>query len=65
MDWDPNQNQEGEMFEKFKNNLHNGAIVLLHDFDFGNINAKLKDLEQMIIYGKTKGYDFVNVQNIL
>jgi peptidoglycan/xylan/chitin deacetylase (PgdA/CDA1 family) len=65
MDWDPNQNQEGEMFEKFKNHLHNGAIVLLHDFDFGNINAKIKDLEQMIIYGKTKGYNFVNVQNVL
>ena len=64
MDWDPNQNQEGKMFSKFKKYFHNNAIVLLHDYDFGNVAAKYKDLEQMIIYGKTKGYNFVNVQNV-
>jgi peptidoglycan/xylan/chitin deacetylase (PgdA/CDA1 family) len=65
MDWDKTQNKEGEMFKKFKLNLHNGAIVLLHDFDFGNHTAKLKDLEQMIIYGKSKGYNFVTLEDIL
>ncbi len=65
MDWDPKQNTEGKMLEKFKDNLHNGAIVLLHDFDFGNAKAKLKDLEEIIKYGKSLGYQFVNVKNVM
>jgi beta-galactosidase len=31
LDWDKSQNTEGKMFSKFKNELHKGAIVLLHD----------------------------------
>ena len=65
MDWDLTQNKEGEMFQKFKDYIHNGAIVLLHDFDFGNKDAKLKDLENMILYGKSQGYDFVTIDAIL
>ena len=64
MDWDKTQNSENELFEKFKNYLHNGAIVLLHDFDFGNWSAKLKALEKMITYGKSIGFSFVSVEDI-
>ncbi|MGZ0017623.1 polysaccharide deacetylase family protein [Yeosuana sp. AK3] len=64
MDWDKTQNSEDELFEKFKNHLHNGAIVLLHDFDFGNSSAKLKALGKMITYGKSIGFDFVDVEHI-
>jgi beta-galactosidase len=64
MDWDETQNTEDELFEKFKKYLHNGAIVLLHDFDFGNPDAKLKALEKMISYGKSIGFNFVDVEHI-
>lgn len=64
MDWDTTQNREGEMFEKFQTNIHNGAIVLLHDFDFGNVEAKLKDLEEMLKYGTSQGYSFVSINDI-
>ncbi|GAA4895853.1 hypothetical protein GCM10023311_20760 [Flaviramulus aquimarinus] len=64
MDWDKTQNSEDELFKKFKNHLHKGAIVLLHDFDFGNSKAKLKALEKMIIYGKSIGFNFVNIEAI-
>jgi len=65
MDWDSKQNQEGKMFEKFKKNIHNGAIVLLHDFDFGNPTAKLKDLEKMLNYGTSLGFKFVNIEDVM
>ncbi|WP_345276906.1 polysaccharide deacetylase family protein [Litoribaculum gwangyangense] len=65
MDWDKTQNDEGQMFEKFKNHIHNGAIVLLHDFDFGNPDAKLKDLEEILIFGKSKGFEFVSIEELL
>lgn len=64
MDWDKAQNSEDELFEKFKNYLHNGAVVLMHDFDFGNSSAKLKALEKMISYGKSIGFDFVKIEDI-
>lgn len=64
-DWDPNQNSEGEMFKKFKENIHNGAIVLLHDYDFGKPEAKLKDLEEIIRYGLSLGYQFVRIEDII
>jgi beta-galactosidase len=65
MDWDPNQNQEGEIFKKFKKYFHNNAIVLLHDYDFGNVAAKYEDLEKVLQYGKSLGYDFVTVDQII
>ena len=65
MDWDPTQNKEGAMFLKFKEFIHKGAIVLLHDFDFGNKDAKLRDLEKMIRYGKSIGFDFVSIEDIV
>ncbi|HSQ45310.1 MAG TPA: polysaccharide deacetylase family protein, partial [Lutibacter sp.] len=65
MDWDKTQNSEDEIFEKFKSSLHNGAVVLLHDFDFTNSNAQVKALEKIIVYGKSLGYTFVTVDEIL
>lgn len=61
MDWDKTQNSEDEIFEKFKSSLHNGVVVLLHDFDFTNSNAQIKALEKIIIYGKSLGFTFVTV----
>jgi peptidoglycan-N-acetylglucosamine deacetylase len=64
MDWDPKQNSDNLMFQKFKQHLHPGAIVLLHDFDYGNLNSKLKDLEKILKFGKSKGYKFVTVAQL-
>ncbi len=64
MDWDESQNSEDELFDKFKDHIHNGAIVLLHDFDFGNPKGKLNALERMLKYGKSQGYEFVTIANI-
>lgn len=64
MDWDPSQNNEGQLFQKFKEQIHPGAIVLMHDFDFGNLDSKLRDLEEMLKYGKSKGYKFVTVAEL-
>ena len=64
MDWDENQNIEDQLFDKFKTHLHNGAIVLLHDFDFGNPKEKLKALDRMLDFGKAHGYEFVTIANI-
>lgn len=64
MDWDPDENKEGLMFQKFKEHLHPGAIVLLHDYDFGNLDAKLNDLVRILKYGKRHGYTFVTVAEL-
>lgn len=64
MDWDKTQNTKDDMLQKFKTYLHNGAVVLLHDFDFGNADEKLIALEEMIRYGKSVGFKFVTVENI-
>jgi beta-galactosidase len=65
MDWDTAQNTEEALFQKFKNQLHNGAIVLLHDFDFGNPEGQLRALENMLAYGKSIGFNFVSVEEII
>lgn len=59
------ENSDDEIFEKFKSSLHNGAVVLLHDFNFTNSNAQIKALEKIIVYGKSLGYTFVTVDEIL
>jgi peptidoglycan/xylan/chitin deacetylase (PgdA/CDA1 family) len=64
MDWDPKENHEGQMFQKFKDQFHPGAIVLFHDYDYGNLDAKLKDLENILEYGKSQGYQFVTVDKL-
>lgn len=64
MDWDSDENKEGQMFQKFKDYLHPGAVILLHDYDFGNLDAKLKDLEKMIKLGKSMGYKFVSLTEL-
>jgi peptidoglycan/xylan/chitin deacetylase (PgdA/CDA1 family) len=65
MDWDTTQNTKEMLFQKFKNQLHNGAIVLLHDFDFGNLDGKLIALDKMLTYGKSLGFNFVSVEEII
>ncbi len=64
MDWDKTQNDGIDLENKFKNYLHPGAIVLLHDFDFGKSEQMLVALEKMILYGKSQGYTFVTIENI-
>ena len=63
-DWDPNENKDNQMFQKFKDNLHPGAIVLLHDADFGNVESKFKDVEKILKYGKSRGYQFVTLTEL-
>lgn len=64
MDWDKTQNDGIDLENKFKNCLHPGAIVLMHDFDFGKSEEMLVALEKMILYGKSQGYIFVTIDDI-
>lgn len=64
MDWDKTQNNGIDLENKFKNYLHPGAIVLMHDQDFGKSEQMLVALEKMILYGKSQGYTFVTIERI-
>ena len=64
MDWDKSQNEGIDLVNKFKNHLHPGAIVLMHDYDFGKSEEMLVALDNMILYGKSQGYVFVTIENI-
>lgn len=64
MDWDSTQNNGVDLEHKFKSNLHPGAIVLLHDYDFGKSEEMLLALEKMILYGKSQSYTFVTVEQL-
>ncbi|AUS04893.1 glycoside hydrolase family 2 TIM barrel-domain containing protein [Pseudotamlana carrageenivorans] len=64
-DWDVTKNSKDNLLEMFKNQLHNGAIVLLHDADYGRLEDKLVAIEQMIIYGKSKGFEFVSLKDVI
>lgn len=64
MDWDKTQNDGVDLENKFKNYLHPGAIVLMHDQDFGKSEQMLVALEKMILYGKSQGYTFVTIERI-
>jgi peptidoglycan/xylan/chitin deacetylase (PgdA/CDA1 family) len=64
MDWDKTQNDGIDLENKFKNYLHPGAIVLMHDQDFGKSEQMLVALDKMILYGKSQGYIFVTIENI-
>ncbi len=64
MDWDKTQNDGIDLENKFKNYLHPGAIVLMHDYDFGKSEEMLVALDKMILYGKSQGYKFVTIENI-
>lgn len=64
MDWDKTQNDGIDLENKFKDYLHPGAIVLMHDQDFGKSEEMLVALEKMILYGKSQGYRFVTIEEI-
>jgi peptidoglycan/xylan/chitin deacetylase (PgdA/CDA1 family) len=64
MDWDANQNTDDLMFQKFKEHIHPGAIVLMHDADYGNLDSKLKDLENILKFGINQGYEFVTIAEL-
>ena len=64
MDWDKNQNDGIDLENKFKDYLHPGAIVLMHDYDFGKSEEMLVALEKMILYGKSQGYTFVTIEKM-
>jgi peptidoglycan/xylan/chitin deacetylase (PgdA/CDA1 family) len=64
MDWDKTQNDGIDLENKFKIYLHPGAIVLMHDYDFGKSEEMLVALDDMIKYGKSQGYTFVTVETI-
>ncbi len=66
LDWDENQNSAAEIFQRFKDFLHPGAIVLLHDYDFGEPGSEMPEaLELIINHGKSLGYEFVTVEELL
>jgi len=64
MDWDKTQNDGIDLENKFKDYLHPGAIVLMHDQDFGKSEQMLVALEKMILYGKSQGYRFVTIEKM-
>ena len=64
MDWDKTQNDGIDLENKFKEYLHPGAIVLMHDYDFGKSDEMLVALEEMIKYGKSQGYTFVTIDKL-
>jgi len=64
MDWDETQNNGIDLENKFKEYLHPGAIVLMHDYDFGKSEEMLLALEKMIFYGKSQGYRFVTIEKM-
>ena len=64
MDWDESQNNGIDLENKFKDYLHPGAIVLMHDYDFGKSDEMLAALEKMIVFGKSQGYSFETIGNI-
>ena len=64
MDWDKTQNDGIDLENKFKDYLHPGAIVLMHDYDFGKSEEMLVALEKMILFGKSQGYTFVTIDKM-
>jgi len=66
LDWDVERNSANEIFERFQSAVYPGAIVLLHDMDFGNTAAeKLEGLERIIFYGRAEGYSFLTIPELL
>lgn len=61
LDWGATQNSSQEMFNRFKDYLHNGAVILIHDVDYESTEDLLTALDKMITYGKYLGYEFVTI----
>lgn len=64
MDLDKTQNDGDSLVNKFKAYQHTGAIVLMHDYDFGKSDKMLVALAEMILYGKSQGYTFMTIEDI-
>ena len=61
VDWDPNKQLGKEYsYNSFVNNLHNGAIVLMHSVSSSNKEA----LPSIIEYSLNNGYHFETVDKI-
>jgi peptidoglycan/xylan/chitin deacetylase (PgdA/CDA1 family) len=58
------QNDGQSIVNKFKAYQYTGAIVLMHDYDFGKSEEMQVALDKMILYGKSQGYTFVTIENI-
>jgi len=53
-----------EMVDFAKNNLHEEAILLFHDGG-GNREKTINSLKPIIDFYKSKGYDFVTVDELV
>lgn len=66
LDWDIERNSGVEIFNRFKKDIHPGAIVLLHDMDFDNsATEKLDGLDNIIRHAKSAGYSFATITEIM
>ncbi|MFY0608558.1 MAG: polysaccharide deacetylase family protein [Cyclobacteriaceae bacterium] len=65
LDWDGEMNTSEVMIDRFRKELHSGAIALMHDVDFNNtLSEKLIALELMIEHGKSEGFQFVTIDKL-
>ncbi len=66
LDWDTERNSTNQIFSRFKEHIHNGAIVLLHDRTFNDDGqSMLNALSQILVYGQKAGYEFVTLNELL
>lgn len=65
LDWDTTRNSSSEIYQRFESALRPGSIVLMHDQAFNdNGEQMLQALEQILIYGKKEGYQFVTINEL-
>lgn len=66
MDWDSEKNSCKSMYERFRDGLHPGAIVLMHDMDFDDsATEKLCAIQKIIEYATDQGYAFQTVSEMM
>lgn len=65
-DWDIDRNSADQMFDIFKNEIEPGAIILLHDEDFGGKGEdKIDAILRIIRFAKEEGYHFSTISEII